>query len=436
MGTPSNHSMPEHWTELSVSKRQKALCLEQVTALKKSCKQNCGKDNVTDCQECYGKLMDRLRSRYSDSEEREWFAQRRAFLHELDGLFQDAKDGKRSIKSIEARIESEKEAWYRWVLRRYPEFIAVSDRGVNQDELRGMLDDPDRSREELVQTMLEGIGRPPDWPSGVDEFADKVGATKDGGELKRLYMAEFFINQSTGQVLENAEKYLEEYKNSESMALEDIMDKIVQDLQRSRSAQPQRDSHRRRLDELRRAKTAFEQNRMQAKSLKGAQAGSVKAELYDLPPCLVCGGEVSASDVFSCAVCQALVQAGGDAKLTVYCSEKCYSTGHDGHVDSAHDCEAGNDCVQLSDEDVEMDMGDGTSTTVCCNECLERKQATLYCSERCAVANIAKHRLGKHGARTAHEEEARGLVLVNPLQSFVEATLAGQNPGLKMTPMA
>ncbi|KAG6001394.1 hypothetical protein E4U21_004400 [Claviceps maximensis] len=431
MATPSNHSMPEHWTELIVSKKQKALCLEEVTALKIVCKQNCGKDNVTECQECYGKVLDRLRSRFSESEEREWFAQRRAFMHELDGLFQDAKDGKRSIKFIEDRIESEKEAWYRWVLRKYPEFIAVSDHGVNRDEIRGMLDDPDRSREELVQTMLEAIGKPPNWPSDVDEFADRVSATKDSGELKKLYIAEFFINQSTGQVLENAEKYLDDYKSSNSLALEDIMDKIVLDLQRSRSAQPQRDNHMRRLDELQRAKTAFEQNRMQAKSLKGAQAGGAKPELYELPPCLVCRKKVSTSDVFSCTLCQALVQAGGHAKLTVYCSEDCYVRGHDGHVDSAHDCEAGDHCVQFSDEDVEMD--DGTSTAVCCNECLILKKATLYCSERCAVANIAKHRLRKHRAKAVAAEKGRRLV--SSLHQFVEATLAEQNPGLKMGPV-
>ncbi|KAG5914471.1 hypothetical protein E4U42_000474, partial [Claviceps africana] len=103
-----------------------------------------------------------------------------------------------------------------------------------------------------------------------------------------------------------------------------------------------------------------------------------------------------------------------------------------GHVDSTHDCEAGDRCVQLGDEDVEMT--DGTSTTVCCNECLERKRATLYCSESCAVANMAKHRREKHGAGTAGAaEKARSLV--SRLQQFVETTLADQNPGLKMSPV-
>jgi hypothetical protein len=321
--------MPEHWTELNVARRQKKLCSEAVEAIKESCKKECGKDNAVDCQQCYGKLMDRLRARYSESEEREWFAQRRAFLHELDGLFQDAKDHKRSLKSIEARIESEKEAWYRWVLRRYPEFIAVSDRGVDQGELRSMLDDPDKSREELVKTMLNGIGKPSDWPAGVDSFAEKVGANKDNvAELKKLYVAEFFINQSTGEAFANAHKYLDEYRNSENVTLEDIIDKIVQDFQLGRSSQPQREAHQRRLDELRRAKTAFEQNKMQAKSMRGAQAVNAGPELYDLPPCSVCGKKVGGNDVISCSLCQALVQIGGKATLTVYCSEACYSKGH------------------------------------------------------------------------------------------------------------
>lgn len=87
--------------------------------------------------------------------------------------------------------------------------------------------------------------------------------------------------------------------------------------------------------------------------------------------------------------------------------------------------------MQLTDEDVEM--GGGPPTTVCCNECLALKRATLYCSERCAVANIARHRLGKHAAKTVAQEEARSLV--SSLHAFVEATLTGQNPGLQISPV-
>ncbi|PNY29911.1 Uncharacterized protein TCAP_00177 [Tolypocladium capitatum] len=418
MTSPSIHAMPEHWTELSAAKRRKRLCSEEVEALKTSCAKDCGKEHVAECSSCYGKVLDRMCLRYTESQDREWFTQRRAFLHELEGFFQDARDRKRSLKCIEARIESEKEAWYRWVLRKYPEFIAVSDGGVNQDELRGMLDDPDRSRQELVSMMLEGAGKPPGWPASVEAFAEKVAATKaDPAEVKQLYVAEFFMDRHTGHVLENAQRYLDEYAASETMLLEDIIDKIASDFQESRICQPQRDSHRRRLDELRRAKTAFEQNKLQAKGqLCGNQAFTASEELYNLPPCHVCGKTVDSNGVLSCSLCQAVTQMGGSKKLT------------GDHVEADHDCEAGGRCVQLRDEDVEMD--DGTSQAVSCRECIDQKRMTLYCSYRCAGENIAEHRQSAHGVET-EAEDARGLVALT--EQVVESTLQRENPGLGMS---
>ncbi|POR36862.1 Uncharacterized protein TPAR_02938 [Tolypocladium paradoxum] len=430
MAAPSTHAMPEHWTELSAATRQKRLCSEEVEALKSSCAKDCGKKHVAECSSCYGKVLDRMRLRYTDSQDREWFTQRRAFLHELEGLFQDARDRRRSLRFVEARIESEKEAWYRWVLRKYPEFIAISDRGVNQDELRGMLDDPDRSRQELVSIMLEGVGKPADWPASVEAFAEKVAATKaEPTELKKLYVAEFFINQPTGNVLENAQRYLDEYAASETMLLEDIIDKIASDSQEGRISQPQRDNHQRRLDELRRAKTAFEQNKLQAKGrLSGNQAFTVGEELYNLPPCHVCQKMVDPNGVLSCSLCQAVTQMGGSKELTVYCTEDCFRKGHGDHVEAEHDCEAGDKCVQLRDEDEEMDYG-GTRA-VSCKECLGQKRMTLYCSDRCAEENIAEHSQRAHRAKT-QAEEAQGLV--TPAEQVVESMLQKENPGLKMS---
>ena len=323
-------TLPEHWTELNAAKTQRARCSEDVEELKRSCEKDCGKRHVVECEGCYGKVLDRMRKRYCESHELEWFSQRRAFLQELDDLFSDAKDYKRSVKYIESRIESEKEAWYRWVLRRHPEFLEVADHGMLQDELRGMLDDPDQSREQLVDMMWQGVGQPQDWSAKVDTFADKVAAAKgDSAELKKLYISEFFTNGSEDDVLSHAKEYLDEYKSKDDVSLDEIMGKIAQANHRSRSSQPQRDHHIKRLDELRRAKTAFEQNRLRSKGLLNQV--QAKDELYDLPSCTNCKGTVSPSDVLSCSLCQAIMQMGGVGKLTVYCSEKCY---HDGHVSS------------------------------------------------------------------------------------------------------
>jgi hypothetical protein len=64
---------------------------------------------------------------------------------------------------------------------------------------------------------------------------------------------------------------------------------------------------------------------------------------------------------------------------------------------------------------------------------LDLKEATLYCSERCAVVNIGHHREREHNVNTASEEAQS---LSSPLASFVGSTLASTNPGLKMTPLS
>ncbi|KAK7398701.1 hypothetical protein QQX98_011918 [Neonectria punicea] len=371
-----------------------------------------------------------MRARYCDVEDREWFSQRRAFLNELDMLFADAKEHKVDLKFIEEQIESEKEAWYRWVLRMYPEFLTAGESGVDQEELRGMLDDPDRSRQELIESVWKGVGKPATWSSDVDTFADKMASTKNSAsELKKLYVAYLFKDRSTGAVLEHAQKYLDVYESSDAMPLEEVINRIVQDHRASRNTQPQRDGHEARLDELRRARTAFEQNRLQAKSrLQAAQAPAVADELYNLPPCAACQKQADPKDVFSCSLCQVMVQIGAAMKLTVYCSTECFHEKQDEHVDKEHDCEAGDECVQ--NVDVYMESMNRLREPVVCNDCMAEKQSTIYCSMRCAMWELTNHRVRKHGANTAVSQEEVE-TLVSPLWKLVDKTLEEGSPGLK-----
>ncbi|TQW00972.1 hypothetical protein IF1G_00903 [Cordyceps javanica] len=327
--------LPEHWSELNAARSQRSLCVADVDKLKSLCVQDCGKKHVVECKDCYGKVLDRMRKRYSESQEKEWFSQRRMFLQELDDLFTDVKNNNGSLQAIEAHIESEKEAWYRWVLRRHPDFLEVAEHDAPIEEMRGMLGDPDRSREELVAMMWLGVGKPENWSEKVDAFVEKVSALKGKpDELKKLYITEIFKGVDGNSVLEHAQPYLDEYQASDSLTLEQIVGRIVEDHHRSRSSQPQRDTHASRLNELRRAKTAFEQKRKESKALlREAQAKSV---LYNLPPCAT------------------IVQLGGSDELTVYCSEDCYQKGQEEHIGKRHDCSAGENCIQLKDEDTEM----------------------------------------------------------------------------------
>ncbi|KAF0638691.1 hypothetical protein FPSE5266_11984 [Fusarium pseudograminearum] len=335
-----------------------------------------------------------MRARYCDAEGREWFSQRRAFLNELDVLFTDIKDHKKmDLKTIEDSIASEKEAWYRWVLRMYPRFLSTGDSGADPDELRAMLDDPVKRREELIERIWEGVGKPANWEADVDSLTEKIATVRnDAAALKQLYITFFFKDSKTGEVVENAQPYLEAYETSDAMSIEQVIDRIAQDLKASLTTEPQRDTHRSRLDELRRAKMAFEQNRLQNKSrAQASQTPAISDYLYDLPPCSVCAKSMDPKNVLSCPLCQALVQLGGRQKMTVYCSDECLDKGFNDHVDKEHDCEAGDRCAQYDYEDIEMGE-DATSKAVVCKDCIDqcdiREQgsvegdgkAAVYCS--------------------------------------------------------
>lgn len=321
MATSSVQVMPELWNELNVARDERDRCAQDVEALKHACATGCGKRHVVECPDCYVKVLERMRSRYMDSSDREWFSQRGAFLQEMDDLFADAKQRQVSLRTIEASIESEKEAWYRWVLRRHPGFLEVSNDGPPMEEMRGMLDDPDRSRDELVAMMWQGVGKRNNWSDQVEEFLAKlatVGTDKEA--VKKLYTSEFFLERNSNVALKFARPLLDIYTASVdgNKVLDTILTKILQDNQINRSTQPQRDNQIRRLDELRRAKTAVEQKRMRSK------VPPVKEELYNLPPCKNCRRGISPDDVISCSLCQVAVQSGISGQLTVYCSDHCY----------------------------------------------------------------------------------------------------------------
>ena len=93
----------------------------------------------------------------------------------------------------------------------------------------------------------------------------------------------------------------------EKVSLEATVDKIVKDIQKARNSQPQRDAHRNRLDELKRAKMTFEQNSSSAKN-GDPQASAISDELYLPTKCFTCKEQVQPGKLLSCTVCQAIAQ--------------------------------------------------------------------------------------------------------------------------------
>lgn len=326
----STPALPEHWTELNAARKNRRLCAEDVAAIKKSCEVEAGVKHVAESPPHWSEALDRMLGRYKDSQDREWFSERRAVVFGLEDMFAEAKAWKTSLGDIEASIGSEKEAWYRWVLRRYPEFLAVACSGVDQDEVRSILDDPDRSREELVAMVSRAVGMSEDWSSRVDAFADKVAAAGgDAAVLKKLYIEEFFKDASTGETLPDAQKYLDMYESDPDARLEDMIDRIIAGNKEDRGSQAQRETHQKRLDQLLRARTAFEQKERDKSQQQGAQqANAVDEQYYSLPACSVCKKEVDASRVISCPLCQMVQQLGGQKGLTLYCSDECHDKGY------------------------------------------------------------------------------------------------------------
>lgn len=321
--------MPQCWAELIASRLHKRECAGQIASIKQACDEGCSKKDFVECSKCYELAVDRLRMRYCASDSQEWFTDRKAFVQELEGLFAEVKRRKRSLQSVEARIEAEKEAWYRLMLRRHPDFLALAEQGSRSSELRKMLDDPDTSRQNIVDRVWEGFGKSHNWESDVDSFAEKVSAVgSDSAARKEVYSNGIFVDTVKG----GADKYFAEYEHHEDISspdtlLEVVIGKVADDIRQSRSSQPERDNHQKRLDDLRRAKTAFEQNKVRAKN-RARNAPVAGEVLYELPPCLVCQKAVDTTKVLSCTVCQMVTQIGGDGNLTVYCSEECYEKGH------------------------------------------------------------------------------------------------------------
>lgn len=93
-------------------------------------------------------------------------------------------------------------------------------------------------------------------------------------------------------------------------------------------------------------------------------------------------------------------------------------------MDKEHSCEAGDKCVQEVDEDVVM--GDGSAGAMACNECLDQKQATLFCSRGCADRNLPSHRKNKHALETDRVQD-----LMSPVSQMIGMTLTEEKTGLK-----
>lgn len=64
-------------------------------------------------------------------------------------------------------------------------------------------------------------------------------------------------------------------------------------------------------------------------------------------------------------------------------------------MELAHDCVGRDNCAQLIDDDVDMDL-DGSGPFLCKECTIDEKREAVFCSVRCADLNFQRHRERDH----------------------------------------
>jgi hypothetical protein len=335
----TDHTLPKPWHDLENARRQRLTLREELEKLRTTCQADDGVQHLTECQKCYNKSLDLIQSTYNDPSAKTWLAGRSQLEPDLATRIQSVKAGAAPLGTVEEGLEQEKRAWYREVILENQDVFDLGHNDVRREDLLAALTDPECHVDDIINPVWEAIDKPEKWSDQLEDFVQKVSeAGDDGNALKAIYATEFFKNRTTGATLDHAQPYLDAFEGEDGadvQSLDQVLESLVRDLSAVKSTGSQRNTLRKRLDELSRAKTAFEQNKAaQAKSrtAAGAREAAALALLEPLPACFTCQGAVDKTKVLSCAHCQLALQMAGESgkeakKLTLYCSEECLQKG-------------------------------------------------------------------------------------------------------------
>ncbi|KAK1533735.1 hypothetical protein CPAR01_10443 [Colletotrichum paranaense] len=432
---------------LQTKRKQQRNEAESIEKLKVKCAEEHSKAHVAHCKDCYGEVVETMRSRYADSKD-EWFSDNKAFLSDLDGLFAKLRDFTEDLKSIEARIDKEKQRHYRETL---PKSVAgqITEASIGKEEFQAALYDEQKPTTALIEDVRKVVGKGGSNSPGLEELAPKFDDLPPE-KATDVLIDVFFRDPSTGEIPASCSKYVEKLRSGSS--IDEVMGAMQADKSARSNAAGNMDRHKRTLNELKRAQAAHEQDKLlkaQKRQQPPPQGPQVNKELYDLPPCLACSGKVS-SEVIACPLCLIFAEL-SLTKRTVFDSEKCYDEAYDEHVNTAHSCAAGKGCIQLKEEDEEM--GGSGEGPVICEECAEQLgQSIVYCSSRCASSDFQAHREGVHipnwkglgidlgtqGEHLVYDNDEKTRYHVNDISKFVwrlddafDRVFKGNNPDIK-----
>ncbi|KAI4860967.1 hypothetical protein F4820DRAFT_83716 [Hypoxylon rubiginosum] len=400
--------MLEPWDEVISLQRERQLCADDVQAIQSSCVKDHGEAHSPDC---WNRLVNRIRDRYLNSASKEWFSGRRPFLLELDTLFSKAHNREVDFKTIEQRILDEKKEWYRDKIKVLGLQHATKSSSEEQN-LQQRLNDhtipTDQLISELRRAFSDGAVQNEEAFNG---FIERLKLASTPQARTDAYVDIFFQPGHDPSGAARSQKYIDMVRNG--VPVSDVINSMIRDRHAAERDQNEKQVlHRQleeKLEELKRAKAAHEldkSKRDKARQDKARAAAALTDGQPDLPPCSACSTIPDPQDFIICPLCQILGDYYGlQVEPAIFCSQKCEDECYEAHVDAMHECASGQGCIQLHDEDVEMD--EGGNILVCCRECVETLGIpSTFCSTRCLGENFQRHRDNIHlpERKTTHHE--------------------------------
>ncbi|KAI1362420.1 hypothetical protein F5Y08DRAFT_273840 [Xylaria arbuscula] len=385
--------MLDPWDELETlqkGRRDTLICTHDLESIKESCVREHGKNHVVECPDCWTRLINRVRDRYLNSAIKEWFSGRRAFLQELDDLFSKAGQKEVDFKTIEDRIVSEKQEWFRdkvCNLSLHPATKSSSETRTLQQKLS----DRDIPTSRLVSDLRESLA------ANIDDvfkiFLNSVKAAQSPSSRAHAYIEALFQPERDPVGAAKSQKYIDLIRDGKPAS--EVINVMLRDRQSAKGDSEQKQILQKKLEELRRAKAAHELDKNKRDQLRQekARAAATNGNGVEITtPCSVCGATINPQKFLACPLCQLLSDHYKVLdRPTLFCSETCYEKDNDTHVTTAHECCAGIDCLNLSEVDLAMEVDE--PLVVFCRECVENLgQGSVFCSSRCLNINFRRHR--------------------------------------------
>ncbi|KAL2161203.1 hypothetical protein VTH06DRAFT_8423 [Thermothelomyces fergusii] len=305
--------MPELLLQSALTTSRSQQLAAEAAEIRSACRARHGRhESLVTCPPCYEAVLDAFRARYlgpaprqagagavtgprQQAARREWFASRPAFVSALGLLVDAAREYRISPGEIDDRVREERARWYAERVRSLLLRLMVEDPAGRGAVFEKLEDLSSGDAVALAREVADLLGRGPFAPErggpGPEGIAEKLSAADEAEVLR-----EAFFTAEDGTVPEDHQKYLDLLLRR-GLSMEQVVDRILEERQTATGARDQTDKLTQRLDELRRARAAHEaQKTRKAQRRESLARQKVPDELYELPPCAVCGGETSTDE--------------------------------------------------------------------------------------------------------------------------------------------